>query len=289
MPSSKRDRRRENRRLGEAARAAALRRRRLTRLGGLLVVVVALVIAAVAIASGGTHGKAAKHHSSPGATPSPSGSLAPAKAGLLPRGCRNEPRPAPGPASLPSPSPGRYARPGHSYEAVIHTNCGDISMSLDPRAAPRTVNDFVYLARKGFYAGLYWHRIVRNFVIQAGDPNGLNGVPPDGPGYTIPDEYPPRPDLYTFGTVAMANTGQPHSGGSQFFIIVHENKKAKGSKRFSQPAGLTPTYTIFGRVKPASYPVLERIAKTPVVGGTGPDQDEPVAPVFITGITVSGG
>jgi cyclophilin family peptidyl-prolyl cis-trans isomerase len=173
------------------------------------------------------------------------------------------------------------------YEAVIHTNCGDIKVTLNAKQAPETVNSFVYLAEKGFYDGLLWHRIVRNFVIQAGDPNGKNGVPPDGPGYTIEDEFPDRSNVYTFGTIAMANTGRPDSGGSQFFIVVHEGNKAKA--RFTQPAGLQPSYTVFGKVDRSSFPVLERIAKVPVEGGTDPvTQSEPVAPVFIESIDVAG-
>ena len=255
-------------------------------MGGTIAIVV-LAIVALTVISGGGNNSNASNGSKP--TPSPTDSLAPAKAALLPAGCTNENRPAPGPSKLPSPAPGRYAKPNANYKATIRTNCGDIKVTLDGKAAPQTVNNFVYLADKGFYNGLYWHRIVRNFVIQAGDPNGKAGVPPDDAGYTIKDEFPPRPNEYTFGTLAMGNTGQPNSGGSQFFFIVHEKKTAKGNKRFSEPAGLQPRYSLFGRASKSSFPVLERIAKTPVVGGTGPDQSEPVAPVFITSIDVTSG
>ncbi len=287
MPSDKRRRQKENRSAAQAARTAALRRRRLQRTGlGVLVVAALVLIALVWGPQQKTAVKQPGKHPAAGATHNPS-RLRPRNVSALPPGCKDEPRPQPGPTALPSPAPGAYVSGRHPLHAVIHTNCGDISVTLFPAQAPVAVNNFVYLARKGFYDGLYWHRIVRNFVIQTGDPNGVNGVPPDGPGYTIKDEFPPRARVYTFGAVAMANTGQPHSGGSQFFIVVHEDKTKQGPGRYRQPAGLKAAYTLFGRVQPSSFPVLERIANTPVVGGTGPNQSEPVAPVFITGISVS--
>lgn len=287
MPTQKRERQRENRALARSERDALLRKRRLVRLVTGLVVAAVLAGAALFFAPDAKNKKstASSKHA---ASPAPTGPLAPAKAALLPAGCHDDARPQPGPTSLPSPQPNRYAKASGSYHAVIHTNCGDIEMTLDAKQAPKTVNNFVYLADKGFYDALYWHRIVRNFVIQGGDPNGRDGLPPDGPGYTIPDEYPTKSNEYTFGTVAMANSGQPNSGGSQFFVVVHENKNAKGGKRFREPAGLQPRYSIFGKVDPGSFHVLEQIAKTPVVGGTGSDQNEPKAPVFITGISITG-
>ena len=85
---------------------------------------------------------------------------------------------------------------------------------LDPRRAPRTVNNFVFLAREGFYDGLTFHRVVRGFVIQGGDPEGDGR---GGPGYTFADELPD--DGYPPGSVAMANAG-PGTNGSQFFIVT---------------------------------------------------------------------
>ena len=75
-------------------------------------------------------------------------------------------------------------------------------------------------------------------MIQSGDPNGQNGVPPDGPGYTIPDEPPEKSKEYVYGVVGMANSGQPNTGGSQFFIVTRKNG----------PAGYQPFYAIFGEV-----------------------------------------
>ncbi len=115
-----------------------------------------------------------------------------------------------------------------TYHAVIKTNKGDIHLDLNPAEAPTTVNNFVTLARDGYYDGVTFHRVVPRFVIQGGDPTGTGS---GGPGYQFQDEAVKRP--YKAGTVAMANSG-PHTNGSQFFICLED-----------QP-GLPPNYTIFG-------------------------------------------
>ena len=111
---------------------------------------------------------------------------------------------------------------------VIKTNKGDIHLDLNPAEAPLTVNNFVVLARDGYYDGVTFHRVVPRFVIQGGDPTGTGS---GGPGYNFKDEAVTRP--YKAGTVAMANAG-PNTNGSQFFICLED-----------QP-GLPPNYTIFG-------------------------------------------
>jgi cyclophilin family peptidyl-prolyl cis-trans isomerase len=114
-------------------------------------------------------------------------------------------------------------------EAVIETNKGTIVFELLPDA-PLTVSNFIELAKGGFYDGLTFHRVVPNFVIQGGDPNGTGT---GGPGYQFKDE--PVTRNYDPGIVAMANSG-PNTNGSQFFIML------PGS------SGLPPQYTIFGKV-----------------------------------------
>ena len=123
-----------------------------------------------------------------------------------------------------------------TYTATLQTTEGDIVIELDDEAAPETVNNFVVLARYHFYDNVPFHRIIPGFMIQAGDPVGPTPGT-GGPGYTIPDELPTGDDPYPTGTLAMANTGQPDSGGSQWFITV----EGGGGQ-------LTPTYTAFGRV-----------------------------------------
>ena len=102
------------------------------------------------------------------------------------------------------------------YEATISTDKGDMVLELDPKLAPNTVNNFVSLARQGFYDGLKFHRVVPEFVIQGGDPEGSGR---GGPGYRFADE--PVKGEYTFGAVAMANAG-PDTNGSQFFICIDD-------------------------------------------------------------------
>ncbi|MFP5254722.1 MAG: peptidylprolyl isomerase [Acidimicrobiia bacterium] len=126
--------------------------------------------------------------------------------------------------------------PAKTYTATLQTTEGDIVVELDAEAAPETVNNFVVLARYDFYDNVPFHRIIPGFMIQAGDPVGPTPGT-GGPGYTIADELPTGEDPYPTGTLAMANTGQPDSGGSQWFITVEGGG-----------AQLTPTYTAFGRV-----------------------------------------
>jgi cyclophilin family peptidyl-prolyl cis-trans isomerase len=117
------------------------------------------------------------------------------------------------------------------YQVVIGTNRGDITMELDPQLAPVTVNNFVSQAKAGFYTGLTFHRVVPEFVIQGGDPEGTGR---GGPGYKFADE--PVRGEYTLGALAMANAG-PNTNGSQFFICIDDCTKK-----------LTPSYNLFGYV-----------------------------------------
>jgi cyclophilin family peptidyl-prolyl cis-trans isomerase len=117
------------------------------------------------------------------------------------------------------------------YRTTITTNRGTIVMDLDPQLAPNTVNNFVGLARDGYYDGLTFHRVVPEFVIQGGCPEGSGR---GGPGYKFDDE--PVQGEYTLGAVAMANAG-PNTNGSQFFICTDDCRRK-----------LTPNYNLFGYV-----------------------------------------
>ncbi|MCX7620082.1 MAG: peptidylprolyl isomerase [Acidimicrobiales bacterium] len=116
------------------------------------------------------------------------------------------------------------------YTATITTNRGTIVIDLDPKIAPRTVNNFVALARAGYYDGLTFHRVEPGFVIQGGCPKG-NGT--GGPGYTFEDE--PVQGDYIKGAVAMANAG-PNTNGSQFFVCLEDlsGRLAKNYNLFGQ-------------------------------------------------------
>jgi cyclophilin family peptidyl-prolyl cis-trans isomerase len=117
------------------------------------------------------------------------------------------------------------------FQVTIETDRGPIVMELDPSLAPTTVNHFVSLARDGFYDGLVFHRVVPEFVIQGGDPEGSGR---GGPGYRFADE--PVKGEYTLGAVAMANAG-PDSNGSQFFICIDDCRRKLGK-----------SYNLFGYV-----------------------------------------
>lgn len=116
-------------------------------------------------------------------------------------------------------------------QARIVTNKGTIVFTLDAEQSPLAVSSFVYLAEQGYFDGLTWHRVIKDFVIQGGDPTGTGT---GGPGYKFPDE--PVTGEYVEGTVAMANAG-PNTNGSQFFIT-----NADGTQK------LAKSYSIFGHV-----------------------------------------
>lgn len=130
-----------------------------------------------------------------------------------------------------------------TYRATIVTAKGNIELTLDAKAAPRTVNNFVFLARDRFYDGLTFHRVEAGFVIQGGDPSG-DGT--GGPGYTIADEASGL--LHVDGALAMAKSSAPDSAGSQFYITLG-----------AQP-DLDRRYTVFGKVT-AGRDVAGKIAK----------------------------
>ena len=133
--------------------------------------------------------------------------------------------------------PKRYARaeqvidPSRRYQATITTDRGDIVIDLDAARAPLSVNNFVFLAREGFYDGLTFHRVVDDFVIQGGCPEGSGR---GGPGYRFEDE--PVAGDYVAGAVAMANSG-PNTNGSQFFICTVDDRRK-----------LAKSYNLFGQV-----------------------------------------
>jgi cyclophilin family peptidyl-prolyl cis-trans isomerase len=120
-----------------------------------------------------------------------------------------------------------------TYTATMVTDAGTITIKLDPVAAPKTVNNFVYLAGYHFFDGTAFHRVIPGFVDQGGDPTGTGG---GGPGYTFADELP-KAGAYKTGSVAMANSG-PDTNGSQFFIVASDTGGAQ----------LQPNYTLFGQV-----------------------------------------
>ena len=154
-----------------------------------------------------------------------------------------------------------------SYTATIETTHGQMVVELYPDDAPLTVNNFVFLAREGFYTDVKVHRIIKGFVIQTGDPTGTGT---GGPGYTFPDE--PITRDYLVGTLAMANRG-PDTNGSQFFIVLAEGRLSKD-------------YTIFGQVTDG-LDTLREIENLPVEESAGGETSKPTDDVRVNSITIN--
>src|SRR5574341_2539242 len=122
--------------------------------------------------------------------------------------------------------------PIKAYRVKMNTNKGLIELELYPQHAPKTVNNFVFLARQGFYDGVTYHRVIANFVIQGGDPTGSGS---GGPGYRFEDETRGNPLRHETGAISMANAG-PNTNGSQFFITHSPQPHLDGK------------HTVFGKV-----------------------------------------
>jgi len=156
--------------------------------------------------------------------------------------------------------------PNKQYQAELITDLGEITVDLFADKTPITVNNFVYLAEKGFYNGTIFHRTIKDFMIQGGDPNG-DGT--GGPGYKFDDE--PFEGEYKRGTVAMANSG-PNTNGSQFFIL-------------HQDYPLSPNYVIFGQVI-QGIEIVDQIAAAPTTTRTTGESSKPVNPVKIAEVKI---
>lgn len=155
--------------------------------------------------------------------------------------------------------------PSKRYSATMETSMGSLVIALDPISAPKTVNNFVFLALHHYYDGVIFHRIINGFVCQGGDPDGTGR---GGPGYRFEDELP-KPGRYQVGSLAMANAG-PNTNGSQFFII-------------SGPSGvsLPPAYSLFGQVV-KGLDIVEMMQQVPTGAGDRPKDDVVIKSVTIT-------
>ena len=164
--------------------------------------------------------------------------------------------------------------PKRTYTATLDTSCGKIVVQLLADRAPETVNSFVFLAKKGYFDGTYFHRIDSSIdIIQGGDPTGTGE---GSPGYTIPDELTGN-ESYGPGVVAMANAGAD-TGGSQFFIVYGPKGRALDN---------SPNYTIFGRIV-KGLDVAKQIATIPVQDPTaGLPGQQPSQTVYIDTVTVT--
>jgi peptidylprolyl isomerase len=219
--------------------------------------------------------------------------------------CGAEVPPEADPQQYDSP-PSQVLEDGVDYLAEIETSCGAITVDLLEKEAPQTVNNFVFLANEGFFDGLIFHRVELNSVIETGDPEP-DPVPTepasepsaddtrDDPGYTIPDELPKSNEAYVYGAVAMSNEG-PGTGGSKFFIVVHDPPNPEDTDEGFEKSGVRPDYSIFGRVlvddsepdpegKPE--PTLEGITTRELLVGDDPRiATRPSVPIYVNSIEI---
>ena len=155
--------------------------------------------------------------------------------------------------------------PAKRYSAELATSIGSMTIALDAVGAPATVNNFVFLARYHYYDGIIFHRIIKGFMCQGGDPTGSGR---GGPGYRFDDELP-APGRYEVGSVAMANAG-PHTNGSQFFIVSGQSG-----------VRLPPQYSLFGKVISG----LDVVATMEAVSTDR--SDRPTTDVVIQSVTIT--
>ncbi|MFF3565556.1 peptidylprolyl isomerase [Streptomyces sp. NPDC002574] len=235
------------------------------------VVAVVLAAGATAWAVGAFSGDSKQDEAAAKASPSAASSAAPSK---VPDPCAKPAAGAPGTEQWKK-EPAVTIDAAAKYTFDLQTTCGDIALDLDAKNAPHTVNSFAFLAGKGFFDHTKCHRLTTSgiYVLQCGDPTGSGS---GGPGYTIPDENLKATAVakgtYPAGTVAMANTGQPHTGGSQFFLVY-------------QDSPLPPSYTPFGTITAGGMDVLKKIAAAG--DSTGAGDGAPNATVVINKATVS--
>ncbi len=151
-----------------------------------------------------------------------------------------------------------------NYSATMVTSKGTLEIHLDPIAAPKTVNNFVFLARWHYYDGVIFHRVIPGFVLQGGDPQGT-GM--GGPGYKFADELP-KPGRYELGSLAMANAG-PNTNGSQFFVISGPDGQA-----------LPPLYALFGKV-------VKGLDVVATINALGSGSGKPSERIVIESVTIT--
>ena len=244
-------------------------------------VVVLVVVGIVLVSTLGTDPAAAPETSEPTAPASVPESI-PAETAALP--VRPDPLPNPtaceyGPADEPAapvqPPPGDDISSEGTVAVDLRTSAGAVPLTLDRALAPCTVNSFVSLAQQGYFDATPCHRLTTDpglQVLQCGDPTGTGT---GGPGYSVPDEV--FPELtYGRGILAMANSGSPDTGGSQFFIVYGDGQ-------------LPPQYTAFGSIDPAGLEVVDSIARAGHDGSLDPSPGggAPVQPVTIESAVVT--
>lgn len=170
-----------------------------------------------------------------------------------------------------APQPQGDLTPDAEVTATMETSCGDIVLRLDPAGYPATVNSFVFLAREGFYDGQVFYRIFEGFAVEAGDP-AADGS--GGPGYTIPDEFPPSDFEYEPGMVVMANVGRGTTG-SRFFVILED----------AAPV-LNPQFNLLGEMVSGEDAIARMLEVETARRPGSREQSLPLETVYIERVTI---
>lgn len=219
---------------------------------GVFAVVAAIIVGAILISRGGDDGDSGGNADTTSAS-----------SGEESGGCKKVEAPEPKQVSFSEPE--QTVEQGEKVNAVVKTSCGTFTIALDTERAPKTSNSFAFLSEEGFYDNTTFHRIVPEFVIQGGDPEGTGT---GGPGYSV-DEKPPANLEYTKGIVAMAKSEAepPGRSGSQFYVVT------------AADAGLPAEYALLGEVSDG-YDVVERIE------AQGTASEQPKQTILIESVTI---
>jgi cyclophilin family peptidyl-prolyl cis-trans isomerase len=271
MPDPKRERQRQNREAGRAAQLEAARQAKKKQSAIRVAVVAALAVGLAVLAAALFGGGDDKDKTAAGDSTTTSGSgptTTTVDPAVLAKVQCNDTKPPDNPnrPTFKEPPP-MTIDPAKKYTATMETSCGKITIDLDPKAAPKTVNSFVFLAKQKYFDGLTFHRVVKDFVIQGGDPEGTGS---GGPGYEFEDELPQAG--YKIGSLAMANSGA-NTNGSQFFIITG-----------NEGAQLPSKYNLFGQVTSG----VEVAQKMETFAQDPPDPNgKPSRTLYILSVTIA--
>jgi cyclophilin family peptidyl-prolyl cis-trans isomerase len=270
-PADKRQRQKENARAARAAREAEIKkhkRNKTIRNAGIAAGVFVIAFLILHFVTGGSSKKAA-----PDTTTSVPTSTT-VKPVVYPAGCvKTVPKASTKPTFKTAPP--MTIDVTKTYVAHFTTTCGAFDITLAPKVAPKTVNSFVFLAKQGFYDGLKFQRVAKDFVVQGGDPKGDGS---GGPGYNLPTE-PPK-NGYKTGSVAMANAG-PDTTGSQFFLVLSDN----GAKGLGGPPYL---YSDLGDIT-KGFDVVTKLGSlyNPDQNPSDPSTQKTSVPLYMFKVTIT--
>jgi peptidyl-prolyl cis-trans isomerase B (cyclophilin B) len=276
VPSEKRARQRAAREARLEAERQATKRRKTYR-NGAIIVVIAGVVVLVAFLLSNNNNKPVQSQSNVTTTTTAAGKSdaalqAKANEVAVKAGCPKSPTtPTAAAKQTYTAAPPMTIDTSKTYTATFKTTTGTFEAALDASSAPQTVNNFVFLANKGYFNCGSFFRVIPGFVLQTGNPEQTNQG--KEPGYTIPDELPPKAanpaQQYPLGSLVMANTGSPNTGGSQFFIVSG-----------TQGEALPNTYSLFGQVT-TGQSVVDTIGQQGSASGIPPKVTQRILTVTI--------